>query len=64
MAELEAEKTSLEQSLMAPAAVEVLVAAGKRLKIVQQELEALEEQWLECSETIERISMSQPQPQM
>jgi ATP-binding cassette subfamily F protein 3 len=64
MAELEAEKTSLEQSLMAPAAVEVLVAAGKRLKIVQQELEALEEQWLELSETIERISMSQPQPQM
>jgi hypothetical protein len=49
---------------MAPAAVEVLVAAGKRLKIVQQELEALEEQWLELSETIERISMSQPQPQM
>ncbi|MDB5914726.1 MAG: transporter-related protein [Ramlibacter sp.] len=53
IATLEAEKAQLEQRMATPLAPQAIAEAGKRLKAVGDELESLEERWLELSGRIE-----------
>jgi ATP-binding cassette subfamily F protein 3 len=56
MAALNAEKAALEARLAAPLAPADIAEAGKRLKAVGDELQALEERWLALGELIEQTT--------
>ena len=53
MATLQAEGTQLEAHLCQSPPPSDFASLGKRLKVVNEELQTLEEQWLEVSEQIE-----------
>ncbi len=55
MAKLEAEKTALHDKLATPLSPADIAEAGKRLKVVEDELAALEMRWLELTEAMEAI---------
>jgi ATP-binding cassette, subfamily F, member 3 len=55
MAELTAQKSSMESKLAAGLAPGELADAGRRLKAVSEELETLEHRWLELTEQIDNI---------
>jgi ATP-binding cassette subfamily F protein 3 len=55
MAALEAEKQSLHDKLATPLSPADIAEAGKRLKVVEDELAALEMRWLELNEAMEAI---------
>jgi ATP-binding cassette subfamily F protein 3 len=55
MAALEAEKQSLHDKLATPLAPADIAEAGKRLKVVEDELAALEMRWLELTEAMDAI---------
>jgi ATP-binding cassette subfamily F protein 3 len=55
MAKLEAEKTALHDKLATPLPPADIAEAGKRLKVVEDELAALEMRWLELTEAMEAI---------
>ena len=56
MAALSAEKATLEDKLSSPIPPAEIAEAGKRLKTVGDELDTLEERWLELSEQIEQLT--------
>ena len=56
MATLSAEKAALEDKLSSPIPPAEIAEAGKRLKTVGDELDTLEERWLELSEQIEQLT--------
>ena len=53
MAELSREKSQLETEMLTPGDSCSLANTGKRLKVLQQEIETLEERWLHLSEQLE-----------
>ena len=53
MAELNREKSQLETDMLTPGDSRSLANTGKRLKVLQQEIETLEERWLHLSEQLE-----------
>jgi len=55
MAALEAEKQSLHDKLATPLSPNDIAEAGKRLKVVEDELAALEMRWLELNEAMDAI---------
>jgi ATP-binding cassette subfamily F protein 3 len=55
MATLESEKTALHDKLATPLPPAEIAEAGKRLKVVEDELAALEGRWLELTEAMEAI---------
>jgi ATP-binding cassette subfamily F protein 3 len=55
MAALEAEKQSLHDKLATPLPPGDIAEAGKRLKVVEDELAALEMRWLELTEAMDAI---------
>jgi ATP-binding cassette subfamily F protein 3 len=55
MAKLESEKTALHDKLATPLPPSDIAEAGKRLKVVEDELAALEMRWLELTEAMEAI---------
>ena len=55
MAQLEAEKTALHDKLATPISPAEIAEAGKRLKVVEDQLAELEMRWLELGEQIEAI---------
>ncbi|MDF1484397.1 ATP-binding cassette domain-containing protein [Ramlibacter sp. H39-3-26] len=55
MAALGAEKSALEQKLAQPLSAAEIAECGKRLKRAAEELETLEQRWLELSQQIEEI---------
>jgi ATP-binding cassette subfamily F protein 3 len=55
MASLEAEKQSLHDKLASPLAPADIANAGKRLKVVEDELEELELRWLELTAQLETL---------
>jgi ATP-binding cassette subfamily F protein 3 len=55
MAVLEAEKQSLHDKLATPLSPADIADAGKRLKVVEDELAALEMRWLELTEAMDAI---------
>jgi ATP-binding cassette subfamily F protein 3 len=55
MAKLETEKTALHDKLATPLPPAEIAEAGKRLKVVEDELAALELRWLELTEAMEAI---------
>ena len=56
MASLEAEKQSLHDELASPLAPADIANAGKRLKVVEDELEELELRWLELTAQLETLA--------
>ncbi len=56
MASLEAEKQSLHDKLASPLAPADIANAGKRLKVVEDELEELELRWLELTAQLETLA--------
>jgi ATP-binding cassette subfamily F protein 3 len=56
MAALSAEKAALEDKLATPITPAEIAEAAKRLKAVSDELDTLEERWLELSEAIEQLT--------
>ena len=56
MADLNAEKTKLETSLLNETAPAKLAEAGRQLKTLGEKIEALEAEWLELTEKIEAAS--------
>lgn len=56
MAALEQEKTNLEASLSTPLPPQEIAQAGRRLKAIGDELQTLEERWLELSEAIDNMA--------
>jgi ATP-binding cassette subfamily F protein 3 len=56
MAELNGDKGSLEAKLAAPLPAPELADAGRRLKAVNEELQKLEERWLELTEQIDNMA--------
>ena len=58
VAALSAEKAELETQLATPLTPAEIAEAGKRLKAVSDELDTLEERWLELSETIESLTQA------
>jgi ATP-binding cassette, subfamily F, member 3 len=58
VAVLTTEKSALEAQLATPLAPAEIAEAGKRLKAVSDELDTLEERWLELSETIESMTQT------
>ncbi|WP_295547681.1 ABC-F family ATP-binding cassette domain-containing protein [uncultured Pseudacidovorax sp.] len=55
MAQATAEKGALEERLASPLPPAEIAEAGKRLKQIGEEIEAMEERWLELSEALEGI---------
>jgi len=55
MAALESEKTALHDKLATPLSPADIAAAGKRLKVVEDELAKLELRWLELTEAMDAI---------
>ena len=58
MATLSTEKAALEDKLATPIPPAEIAEAGKRLKAVGDELDTLEERWLELSEAIEQLAQA------
>jgi ATP-binding cassette subfamily F protein 3 len=56
MAELNGDKGSLEAKLATPLPTPELADAGRRLKAVNEELQKLEERWLELTEQIDNMA--------
>jgi ATP-binding cassette, subfamily F, member 3 len=56
LAELNSEKATIEAALAGTLPTAELVQAGKRLKAVNDELQSLEERWLELTEQIDNIA--------
>jgi ATP-binding cassette subfamily F protein 3 len=56
IAALEAEKTQIEARLATPVPPSELADAGRRLKVIQEELSTLEERWLALGEELERLA--------
>jgi ATP-binding cassette subfamily F protein 3 len=56
MASLEAEKQSLHDKLASPLSPADIASAGKRLKVVEDELEELELRWLELTAQLETLA--------
>ena len=57
MAQLEAQKLSLESKLASPLSPTEIAETGKLLKSVNMELEELEAQWLSWSEALEKLEL-------
>jgi len=55
IATLNAEKATLETTMLKPANAQALAQSGKRLKAITQELENLEERWLGVTEQMETV---------
>jgi ATP-binding cassette subfamily F protein 3 len=55
MGSLESEKTALHDKLATPLPPSEIAEAGKRLKVVEDELAALELRWLELTEAMDAI---------
>ncbi|WP_295522828.1 ATP-binding cassette domain-containing protein [uncultured Pseudacidovorax sp.] len=55
MAQATAEKSALEERLASPLPPAEIAEAGKRLKQIGDEIDAMEERWLELSEALEGI---------
>ena len=62
MAALNTEKQQLEEQLAQPMAPAALADAGRRLKQVNETLEALETRWLELGEALEAASADDDRP--
>lgn len=58
IATLGAEKSAIEAQLATPLPPAEIAEAGKRLKVIGDELDNLEERWLELSEQIEALTQS------
>jgi ATP-binding cassette subfamily F protein 3 len=58
MATLSSEKTALEAKLTTPLPPAEIAEAGKRLKTVGDEIDTLEERWLELSDDIESLTQA------
>ncbi|WP_370678482.1 ABC-F family ATP-binding cassette domain-containing protein [Comamonas sp. GB3 AK4-5] len=58
MAVLSSEKTALEAKLATPLPPAEIAEAGKRLKAVGDEIDTLEERWLELTESIESLTQA------
>ena len=58
LAKLAQERTQLEERLAQPLPPAEIAESGRRLKAVNDEIDALEEKWLEASTQIEAISAS------
>ena len=56
MESLSTEKTALETQLTQPMPAADIAQAGRRLKAVGDELQTLEERWLELTDQIEQAS--------
>ena len=57
MAQLEAQKLSLENKLASPLSPTEIAETGKQLKSVNVALEELEAQWLSWSEALEKLDL-------
>jgi ATP-binding cassette, subfamily F, member 3 len=55
MAQLQTEKTQLESKLLEPVSPQEIADIGKKLKVINDELTSLEEQWLGWTSEIEAI---------
>jgi len=55
MAQLQTEKTQLESKLLDPVSPQEIADIGKKLKVINDELTALEEKWLGWTSEIEAI---------
>ena len=55
MAELQLEKSQLEARLMEPIQAQEIAQIGKKLKSLGDELNSVEEQWMDCTAQIETI---------
>jgi ATP-binding cassette, subfamily F, member 3 len=55
MAELQLEKSQLEARLMEPIQAQEIAQIGKKLKSLGDELNSVEEQWMDCAAQIETI---------
>jgi ATP-binding cassette, subfamily F, member 3 len=55
LAQLQQEQAALHEQMMQPASPQDLADAGRRLKVVDDEIEQLEARWLELLEHIEQI---------
>jgi ATP-binding cassette subfamily F protein 3 len=53
---LNKEKTELQELLMKTSSADEIAQAGKRLKVIEDDLSKLEEDWLKVSEEIEALS--------
>jgi ATP-binding cassette subfamily F protein 3 len=53
MASIEAEKTQLEQLLTTPISPAEMADAGRRLKVLADEVARIEERWLELTQQLE-----------
>jgi flavorubredoxin len=58
MAQLQSEKTRLEEKLTQALPTSEIVETGKQLKLVNHSLEKLEAQWLAWSEELEKIEQA------
>ena len=58
MAAIEPEKTGLEARLSTPLSPADIAEAGRRLKALGEELEQLEERWLELSEQLQALQLT------
>jgi ATP-binding cassette subfamily F protein 3 len=56
MASIEAEKTQLEQQLSSPLPPAEIAEAGRRLKALSDEVNSLEERWLELTHLLEETA--------
>jgi ATP-binding cassette subfamily F protein 3 len=58
MASLEADKAALNQRLLQPLEAAEWAEAGRQLKALEDELQGLEERWLELSETLQQLGVA------
>jgi ATP-binding cassette subfamily F protein 3 len=58
MADLQSEQSQLEARLMEPLQPEEIAETGKKLKVLGDQINDLEEQWMECAAQIEAIESS------
>ncbi len=62
MSGLQTEQKTIEQQLLTPAPAGNLANAGKRLKVIQDDLARFEDQWLQVSAEIDRILTGEALP--
>ena len=62
MAGLQTEQKTIEQQLLTPAPAGNMANAGKRLKVIQDDLARFEDQWLQVSAEIDRILTGEALP--
>ena len=55
MAQLQSDKTGLEAKLLEPISPSDIAETGKKLKVINDELNSLEERWLGLTSEIEAI---------